>query len=425
MASSSSSSSSSFPFILFFTLLCLCKCNASPRLPTTLTIIPISSHLSKSSLPSLDQIDAHDKARLIFLDSLAAKKEATIASGTPFHQAGSYLVKAKVGTPGQALLMAMDTSYDAAWVPCSGCIGCSNPTPFAHKNSSSFRPLHCAMPQCRQAPNSFCAAPWCRFKATYGASSFEGLMSLDSLALADDTLPRYAFGCLRQVTGKPVLSQGLLGLGRGPLSLLSQAGNLYRNTFSYCLPSFRSSSFTGTLRLGPVGQPTRIDFTPLLTNPSRPTLYYVNMTAIRVGRRFVNLPPSALAFDPTTGAGTIFDSGTMVTRLVAPAYAAVRDEFRKRINLPVSSLGGYDTCFTEPFVPPTISFHFDGMFVTLPRENVVIHSSYGTTTCLAMASAPDNVNSVVNVIASYQQQNHRVLYDVANSRIGVSRELCS
>ncbi|KAF3786371.1 hypothetical protein EJ110_NYTH25619 [Nymphaea thermarum] len=147
------------------------------------------------------------------------------------------------------------------------------------------------------------------------------------------------------------------------------------------------------------------------------------MTGIRVGRRFVNLPPSALAFDPATGAGTIFDSGTMVTRLVAPAYAAVRDEFRKRIKLPVSSLGGYDTCFTEPFVPPTISFHFDGMFVTLPRENVVIDSSFGTTTCLAMAAAPDNVNSVVNVIASYQQQNHRVLYDVANSRIDLDCNL--
>ncbi|CAN6485952.1 unnamed protein product [Victoria cruziana] len=419
--------SSSSSVILFLTLLFLCKCNASARLPTTLAIIPFNSDLSpfRSSLPSLDQIDAHDKARLIFLDSLAGKKEVPIASGNQFDQAGSYLVKADVGNPGQPLLLTMDTSYDAAWVPCSGCIGCSTRTPFAHKKSSSFRPLRCAMPQCRQAPDTFCAGPWCRLKATYGASSLEALMSVDSLRLANDTLPRYAFACLRKVAGKPVASQGLLGLGRGPLSLLSQAGDLYHNTFSYCLPSFRSSGFTGTLRLGPVGQPRRMNFTPLLTNPRRPTLYYVNMTGIRVGRRFVNIPPNALAFDPATGAGTIFDSGTMVTRLVAPLYAAVRDEFRRRIDLPASSLGGYDTCYSQPFDPPTISFHFDGTFVTLPKQNVVIHSSYGTTSCLAIAAAPENVNSVVNVIASYQQQNHRVLYDVANSRIGVSREPCS
>jgi hypothetical protein len=44
---------------------------------------------------------------------------------------------------------------------------------------------------------------------------------------------------------------------------------------------------------------------------------------------------------------------------------------------------------------------------------------------LAMAAAPDNVNSVLNVIASMQQQNHRILFDVPNSRLGVAREQCS
>jgi hypothetical protein len=42
-----------------------------------------------------------------------------------------------------------------------------------------------------------------------------------------------------------------------------------------------------------------------------------------------------------------------------------------------------------------------------------------------MAAAPDNVNSVLNVIASMQQQNHRILFDVPNSRLGVAREQCS
>lgn len=103
--------------------------------------------------------------------------------------------------------------------------------------------------------------------------------------------------------------QGLLGLGRGSLSLLSQTQNLYQSTFSYCLPSFKSLNFSGSLRLGPVAQPKRIKYTPLLRNPRRSSLYYVNLQAIRVGRTIVNIPPSALAFNPTTGSGTIFDSG--------------------------------------------------------------------------------------------------------------------
>jgi hypothetical protein len=219
---------------------------------------------------------------------------------------------------------------------------------------------------------------------------------------------------------------GLLGLGRGPLSFLSQTRHLYAATFSYCLPSFRSVNFSGTLRLGRAGQPRRIKTTPLLANPHRSSLYYVNMTGVRVGRKAVPIPPSALAFDPATGAGTVLDSGKMFTRLVAPAYAAVRDEVRRRVGAPVSSLGGFDTCFNATAVKwPSVSLLFDGMQVTLPEENVVIHSTYGTTSCLAMAASPDGVNTVLNVIASMQQQNHRVLLDVPNGRVGFARERCT
>lgn len=119
-------------------------------------------------------------------------------------------------------------------------------------------------------------------------------------------------------------------------------------------------------------------------------------------------------------------SGTVFTRLVTPAYTAVRDEFRRRVrNAAVTSLGGFDTCYSVPIVAPTITFMFTGMNVTLPPDNLLIHSTAGSITCLAMAAAPDNVNSVLNVIANMQQQNHRVLFDVPNSRLGVAREPCT
>lgn len=120
-------------------------------------------------------------------------------------------------------------------------------------------------------------------------------------------------------------------------------------------------------------------------------------------------------------------SGTTFTRLVQAAYIPVRNEFRRRMGktATVSALGGFDTCYTVPITIPSITFMFSGMNVTLPQDNFLIHSSSGSTTCLAMAGAPDNVNSVLNVIASLQQQNHRVLFDVPNSRLGVSRETCT
>jgi len=221
-------------------------------------------------------------------------------------------------------------------------------------------------------------------------------------------------------------AQGLMGLGRGPLSLISQTQNLYMSTFSYCLPNSKSSNFSGSLRLGPKFQPIRIKTTPLLKNPRRSSLYYVNLVGIRVGNKIVDIPTSALAFDPNTGAGTIFDSGTVYTRLVEPAYVAVRNEFRRRVkNANATSLGGFDTCYSGSVVFPSVTFMFAGMNVTLPPDNLLIHSSSGNLSCLAMAAAPTNVNSVLNVIASMQQQNHRVLIDVPNSRLGISRETCT
>ncbi|XP_022764736.1 aspartyl protease AED3-like [Durio zibethinus] len=372
------------------------------------------------------QMQAKDQARLQYLSSLVAKKSVVpVASGRQIVQSPTYIVRAKIGTPPQTMLMAMDTSNDAAWIPCTGCLGCASSV-FDNAKSTTFKTLGCQAAQCKQVPNPTCGGSACIFNMTYGGSTIAANLSQDTVTLATDPVPSYTFGCLQKTSGGSVPPQGLLGLGRGPLSLLSQTQNLYKSTFSYCLPSFRSLNFSGSLRLGPTGQPLRIKYTPLLKNPRRPSLYFVNLIGIRVGRRIVDIPPNALAFNPTTGAGTIIDSGTVFTRLVEPAYVAVRNEFRRRVKVAnVTSLGGFETCYTVPILAPTITFMFTGMNVTLAQDNLLIHSTAGSITCLAMASAPENVNSVLNVIANMQQQNHRVLFDVPNSRLGVARETCT
>ncbi|KVH16096.1 Aspartic peptidase [Cynara cardunculus var. scolymus] len=115
---------------------------------------------------------------------------------------------------------------------------------------------------------------------------------------------------------------------------------------------------------------------------------------------------------------------TVFTRLVDGAYTAVRDEFRRRMGKTavVSSLGGFDTCYTIPIGKqvPTMTFMFPGLNMSLPQDNFLIHSSSGATTCLAMSSSP-----ALNVIANMQQQNHRIVFDIPNSRLGISREICS
>lgn len=376
---------------------------------------------------------SNDPKRVSYLSSLVATKpsSAPIGPGQVIN-IGNYVVRAKIGTPGQLMFMVLDTSNDAAWVPCSGCTGCSS-TVFASNTSSTYGSLECSVPECTQVSGVSCPATGsgsCLFNRSYGGdSTFSATLSRDTLTLGKDAVPNYAFGCVNAVSGGSIPPQGLLGLGRGSMSLLSQTGSLYSGVFSYCLPSFKSYYFSGSLKLGSAGQPQNIRTTPLLKSPHRPSLYYANLTGVSVGRVNVPITPELLAFDPTTGSGTIIDSGTVITRFVQPVYNGIRDEFRKQINGTISSLGAFDTCFaaTNEEIAPAITFHFTGLDLKLPMENVLIHSSSGSGSlaCLAMAAAPNNVNSVLNVIANLQQQNLRIMFDTANSQIGIARELCN
>jgi len=87
-----------------------------------------------------------------------------------------------------------------------------------------------------------------------------------------------------------------------------------------------------------LGQPKSIRYTPLLRNPRRPSLYYVNLTGVSVGSVQVPVDPVYLTFDANSGAGTIIDSGTVITRFAQPVYEAIRDEFRKQVISLISQL---------------------------------------------------------------------------------------
>ncbi|KAI3972572.1 hypothetical protein MKX01_019230 [Papaver californicum] len=326
-----------------------------------------------------------DPNRVNYLLTQKTATAAPIASGQVLN-IGNYIVRAKLGTPSQLMYMVMDTSNDAVWVPCSGCTGWSS-TVFNPSLSTSFGSLDCKTTQCTQVRGVSCpdaeASP-CQFNQTYGSvdSSISATLSQDSLNLGGvGVLSNLSFGCINSVSGRSVPPQGLLGLGRGSMSLVSQSLSLYSGVFSYCLPS----------------QPKNIKTTPLLRNPRRPSLYYVNLTGISVGKVLVPVAPGLLDFDTNTGAGTIIDSGTVITRFKAPLYTALRDEFRKQNE--------------DQF--PVITLHFTGMDLKLPTENTLIHST------------SSNAYSVLNVIANLQQQNFRILFDLTNSRLGISHEICN
>ncbi|XP_062216638.1 aspartyl protease 25 [Phragmites australis] len=397
---------------------------------------------SPSPLESIIALARDDDARLLFLSSKAASSGLTSAPVASGQTPPSYVVRAGLGTPVQQLLLALDTSADATWAHCAPCDTCPAGSRFIPASSSSYASLPCASSWCPLFQGEPCPAnqdasappPTCAFAKPFADASFQASLASDTLRLGKDAIANYTFGCVGSVTGPTsnLPKQGLLGLGRGPMALLSQTGGKYNGVFSYCLPSYKSYYFSGSLRLGAAGQPRSARYTPLLSNPHRPSLYYVNVTGLSVGRAWVTVPAGSFAFDPNTGAGTVIDSGTVITRWTAPVYAALREEFRRQVAAPsgYTSLGAFDTCFNTDEVAaggaPTVTVHMDGgVDLTLPMENTLIHSSATPLACLAMAEAPQNVNAVVNVVANLQQQNVRVVFDVANSRVGFAREACN
>ncbi|OMO50721.1 Peptidase A1 [Corchorus capsularis] len=373
-----------------------------------------------------------DPARFKYLSTLVAQKKTKvpIASGQHVLNIGNYVVRVELGTPGQVMFMVLDISNDVAWVPCSGCTGCSSTT-FLPNTSTSYGTVGCSLPLCKQVRGLSCPATGtaaCSFSKTYGGdSSFSANLVHDSLRLANDVIPNFAFGCIKSISGGSIPPQGLLGLGRGPMSLLSQSGARYSGVFSYCLPSFKSYYFSGSLKLGPLGQPRKIQYTPLLNDLHRPSLYHVNLTGVSVGQVRVPINPKFIAFNPDMGTGTIIDSGTVVTRFTQPLYEAIRDEFVKHVKGPFLTIGIFETCFdaSAENQPPSVTLHFEGLSWTLPMENIYLHTSAGSTACLAIAPPPNNVNGALNIIANLQQQNHRILFDVPNSRVGIAREVCN
>ncbi|KAJ6730283.1 ASPARTYL PROTEASE AED3 [Salix viminalis] len=396
--------------LLFSTAKAIDPCAAQSD-GSDLSVIPIYGKCSPFVPPKQDSwvdtvitMASKDPERLKYLSTLAAQKTTAVPIA-----------------PGQQVL------HTANYV---GCAGCSSTT-FSPNASTTLGSLDCSGAQCSQVRGFSCPATGsstCLFNQSYGGdSSLSATLVQDAITLASDVIPGFTFGCINAVSGGSIPPQGLLGLGRGPISLLSQAGPIYSGVFSYCLPSFKNYYFSGSLKLGPAGQPKSIRTTPLLRNPHRPSLYYVNLTGVSVGRIRVPIPPEQLVFDPNTGAGTIIDSGTVITRFVQPVYLAIRDEFRKQVNGPFSSLGAFDTCFaaTNEAEAPAVTLHFSGLSLVLPMENSLIHSSSGSLACLSMAAAPNNVNSVLNVIANLQQQNLRIMFDTINSRLGIARELCN
>ncbi|KAM0941820.1 putative nepenthesin [Dioscorea sansibarensis] len=103
------------------------------------------------------------------------------------------------------------------------------------KRSSSFSKLPCKDTLC-QASQTFQCTPDCEYKYDYTGGFSQGVRGTETMTFGGtEEISGVAFGCGNSNTFVVPNGSGIVGLGRGPLSLISQ---LSIKQFSYCLPSF-------------------------------------------------------------------------------------------------------------------------------------------------------------------------------------------
>ncbi|KAK9292344.1 hypothetical protein L1049_020310 [Liquidambar formosana] len=338
--------------------------------------------------------------------------EAPVQTGN-----GEFLMKLSMGTPSETFSAIMDTGSDLIWTQCKPCKQCfDQPTPiFDPKKSSTFSKLSCSSQLCEALPMSTCSGG-CEYLYTYGDySSTQGVMATETFTLGDHSVPQIAFGCGEDNEGSGFTQgAGLVGLGRGPLSLVSQLGE---PKFSYCLTSIDDTK-TSTLLMGSLASAnstkSAIITTPLIQNPSQPSFYYLSLEGISVGDTRLPIKKSTFALQEDGSGGLIIDSGTTITYIEESAFHLVKKEFTSQTKLSVDDSGstGLDLCFTLPsdtsnVEVPKLTFHFSGADLELPGENYMIADSSMGLMCLAMGSS-----SGMSIFGNVQQQNMMVLHDL-------------
>ncbi|XP_061358416.1 aspartic proteinase CDR1-like [Gastrolobium bilobum] len=348
---------------------------------------------------------------------------------------GDYLMKIYIGTPPLERLAIADTASDLIWVQCSPCENCfPQDTPLFEPNkSSTFNVVSCASQPCTLLPQlqHECGhSGQCLYIYQYGDKSFTaGVLSVESISLGDSndgnqnvTFPKSIFGCgvynkfTFETTNK---ATGLVGLGAGPLSLVSQLGDEIGHKFSYCLVPF-SATTNSKLKFGNEAtiSGNGVVSTPLILKPSTPSFYYLNLEGITVGQKMVQTGQ--------TDGNIVIDSGTTLTYLEMGFYNEFVSSVKEVIGVEAVQEdlipSPFDYCFKGGANTnfPDFVFHFTGADVALSHTNMFLKVDEDNMFCLAVVPATG-----IYIFGNLAQVNFQVEYDIEGKKVSFAPTDCT
>ncbi|XP_019455118.1 PREDICTED: aspartic proteinase CDR1-like [Lupinus angustifolius] len=253
-----------------------------------------------------------------------------------------------------------------------------------------------------------------------------GLLALDTITLESSSggvipLQYMIFGCGHNNLGNFYNQvMGIVGLGRGPLSLISQIGSSFGGRrFSHCLVPYYSDYFLPSIMTFGSGSEVMGDgvvSTPLITKEFR-SHYYVTLKGISVGDTYLSLHRFSKG-------NMIIDSGTTLTLLPQKLHDQVVDEVKKQVPLkPIiddPQFGGRLCYRTLDLQEPIITTHFEGANIQLKPIQTFYQPKFDVF-CFAFGSISDSVG----IYGNLAQTNYLIGFDLEKEVVSFKATQCN
>ncbi|XXG43935.1 hypothetical protein AAC387_Pa01g3855 [Persea americana] len=333
-----------------------------------------------------------------------------------------------LGTPPFEIVAIADTGSDLIWTQCLPCKSCFKQVApiFDPSKSSTYTNVSCNSNTCTELRKSGCTSNGgCMYGYSYGDKSYtNGVVGEETLTMTSSdggsvNFPNITFGCGHEnVGGFDSHGAGIIGLGGGPLSLVSQLGPSVGKKFAYCLVPYAQNTTSSRMDFGDnavvSGDGTVI--TPLISKKGRETFFYVTLEKISVGENSVSVP------SPEKG-NIIIDSGTTLTILPTSAHKSLVSVLKSAINLqPVRDPSKYfDLCyeFGKDLKIPDLTFGFDGGELVLGSMNTFLQVNENLT-CLSFVGTDS-----LAIIGNIAQQNFKIGYDLSDMKVAFQPTDCT
>ncbi|GJP74502.1 hypothetical protein CLOP_g5071 [Closterium sp. NIES-67] len=349
---------------------------------------------------------------------------------------GYYYANVWFGTPPRRFALIVDTGSTVTYVPCATCKQCGShhqDAPFVPRKSSTYEPVGCNADKC---PTWECESESvCSYERHYAENSSSSGLIVSDMAWFGNTsnIPptRVLFGCETSETGDIYSQQadGILGMGRGPLGLVTQLveRKAMREVFSLCYGGMDANG--GAMIMGFTRPPPGMKFTSL--SQGQGTYYNVELRSITVAGVPLQLDESVFR----AGYGTVLDSGTTFAYLPPAAFNAFKKAMSEGVNglrpVPGPDEAYDDVCFSgatedlselSNFFPPVaLNLGGDVAYELSPENFLFRHTKVKGAYCLALFANADEGTLLGGIIT----RNTLVTYDRTRSRVGLWKTECA